>query len=212
MVAPRVAHLHLLDTSPDALAVAHENLAGARNVSFHLASVSAIPLPARSLDFAFSLGVLHHVLDTQAAIAAIAEKLKPGAPLLIYLCYVFDNRPLWFRALWRISDALRIVLSRLPHGLQRGLSLLIAALVYWPLARAARLLVKTGLSVRDFPLAFYRDKSFYIIRTDAYDRFCTRLEKRFSRAQIADMLQRAGLRDIRFSEAEPYWCAVGIKD
>ncbi len=212
MVAPRVAHLHLLDASPDALAVARENLAAARNVSFHLASVSEIPLPPRSLDFAFSLGVLHHVPDTQAAIAAIVEKLKAGAPFLIYLYYAFDNRPLWFRALWRISDALRLILSRLPHGPQRSVSLLIAALVYWPLARAARLFEKTGLPARDFPLAFYRDKSFYVMRTDAYDRFCTRLEKRFSRAQIADMLQRAGLRDIRFSEAEPYWCAVGIKD
>jgi 16S rRNA G1207 methylase RsmC len=37
MVAPKVEHLHLLDASADALAVARQNLAGATNVNFHLA-------------------------------------------------------------------------------------------------------------------------------------------------------------------------------
>jgi SAM-dependent methyltransferase len=76
MVAPKVGHLHLLDASADALAVARQNLAEATNVSFHLASVGNIPLDDNSLDFAFSLGVLHHVPDTAAAIRAIATKLK----------------------------------------------------------------------------------------------------------------------------------------
>ena len=81
MVAPRVSHLHLVDVSPEALAVARENLQGQDNVSFHVSSVADIPLPAHSLDFAFSLGVLHHVPDTQAAISAIAAKLKQKAPV-----------------------------------------------------------------------------------------------------------------------------------
>lgn len=35
LVAPRAAHLHLIDASPDALAVARENLKGQSNVTFH---------------------------------------------------------------------------------------------------------------------------------------------------------------------------------
>ena len=81
MVAPRVGHLHLLDASADALAVARQNLADATNVSFHLASVGDIPVDDNSLDFAFSLGVLHHVPDTMAAIRAIANKLKAGSTI-----------------------------------------------------------------------------------------------------------------------------------
>src|SRR5436853_7943390 len=54
MVAPQVGHLHLLDASADALAVARQNLAEDTNVSFHLASVDDIPLDNGSLDFAFS--------------------------------------------------------------------------------------------------------------------------------------------------------------
>ena len=104
LVAPRVRHLHVLDASAEALAVAEQNLASAKNVSFHLASVAAMPLPSQSLDFAYSLGVLHHVPDTQAALGAVAGKLKPGAPFLIYLYYALDNRPAWYRLLWRLSN------------------------------------------------------------------------------------------------------------
>lgn len=112
LVAPRVARLHVLDASEEAIAVAKKNLSGASNVIFHAANVEEIPLPPGSVDFAFSLSVLHHVPDTENAIRSIASKLKPGAPFLIYLYYAFDNRPAWYRALWRLTDGARIVIAR----------------------------------------------------------------------------------------------------
>ncbi|MBI3699890.1 MAG: class I SAM-dependent methyltransferase [Afipia sp.] len=211
LVAPRVGHLHLLDASEAALAVARQNLAGANNVTFHRASVGEIPVADRSLDFAFSLGVLHHVPDTQAAIKAVAAKLKPGAPFLIYLYYALDNRPAWYRALWKLSNVFRIVISALPETPRLWISQIIAVTVYWPLARLAGLVEKLGFSASALPLEYYKDRDFYVMRTDAYDRFCTRLEQRFSRKQIDDMLSAAGFADIRFSESTPFWCAAGIK-
>jgi ubiquinone/menaquinone biosynthesis C-methylase UbiE len=211
LVAPRVQHLHLLDPSAHALSVAKQNLRNVNNVSYHLDSVATIPVPPRSLDFAFSLGVLHHVPDTEAAIAAIADKLKPNAPFLVYLYYAFDNRPVWYRLLWRVTDLARFVVSRLPHRLRLAISQSVAALVYWPLARLARFVSRRGRSASALPLSYYADKSFYVMRTDAYDRFCTRLEKRFRRAEIERMLARAGFKDITFSDKQPFWCAVGIK-
>jgi SAM-dependent methyltransferase len=211
LVAPRVQHLHLLDPSPEALDVAKQNLAGIDNVSYHLHSVATIPLPSSSLDFAFSLGVLHHVPDTEAAIASIADKLKPNAPFLIYLYYALDNRPIWYRLLWRMTDLARSVVSRLPHPLRLAFSQIVAALIYWPLARVARFIAQHRGSSAALPLAYYADKSFYVMRTDAYDRFCTRLEKRFRRGEIAGMLMRAGFREIAFSDTPPFWCAVGLK-
>ena len=50
--------------------------------------------------------------------------------------------------------------------------------------------------------------------TDAADVtywFGTRLEQRFTRAQIETILQAAGFEDIRFSPNMPFWCAVGIR-
>jgi ubiquinone/menaquinone biosynthesis C-methylase UbiE len=211
LVAPRVRHLHLLDPSSVALEVAKQNMQSAGNVSFHLRGVGNIPLPAQSLDFAFSLGVLHHVPDTAAAIATIADKLKPGAPFLIYLYYAFENRPAWYRVLWRMSDAARFFVSRLPHPARLTISQTIAMSVYWPLARFARFLRRYSRAAAALPLSYYADKSFYVMRTDAYDRFCTRLEKRFRRSEIERMLEQAGFRDIIFSDRRPFWCAVGIR-
>ena len=68
-----------------------------------------------------------------------------------------------------------------------------------------------GLSTSSIPLEAYRHRSFYVMRTDAYDRFCTRLEQRFTRKQIEQMLEAAGFERIRFSEDVPFWCAVGFK-
>jgi ubiquinone/menaquinone biosynthesis C-methylase UbiE len=211
LVAPRVEHLHLLDPSAEALSVAKKNLHGMNNVSFHLHSVAAIPLPPKSLDFAFSLGVLHHVPDTEAAIAAIADKLKPNAPFLVYLYYALDNRPVWYRLLWRVTDLARSVVSRLPHPLRLAISQGVAALIYWPLARVARFMSRRDRSASALPLSYYADKSFYVMRTDAYDRFCTRLEKRFRKSEIEGMLTRAGFKNVTFSNKQPFWCAVGIK-
>lgn len=211
MVAPRVGHLHLLDASADALAVAKQNLADAPNVSFHHASVGNLPIADRSLDFAFSLGVLHHVPDTRAAIHEVARKLKPGAPFLIYLYYALDNRPAWYRALWKFSNLFRVVISRMPEQLRLWISQIIAFTVYWPLARFAALVENFGLSADALPLESYKHRAFYVMRTDAYDRFCTRLEQRFTRVEIHSMLSAAGFDEIVFSEKVPFWCAVGIK-
>ena len=142
--------------------------------------------------------------------ATIAAKLNPGAPFLLYLYYALDNRPAWYRTLWKVSDFFRVVVSRQPHPVRLAVSGLFAALVYWPLARAAALLSAADVSTAALPLVYYSDKSFYVMRTDAYDRFCTRLEKRFTRAEIERMMRGAGLEQIRFSDSAPYWCAVGI--
>ncbi len=208
LVAPRVGRLHLIDPSAQALAVARRNLAGQANCEFHCASVDAIPLPDGAADFGYSLGVLHHIPDTQAGIEQCVRKLKPGAPFLLYLYYAFDNRPAWFRALWRISDWIRRGVSRLPFAARNALCQFAAAVVYWPLARLARLLERAGRDVTAFPLSQYRHRSFYVMRTDALDRFGTRLERRFTREEIRQMMERAGLERIVFSETS-FWTAVG---
>lgn len=211
LVAPRVGTLHCVDPSADALDVAKRTLVGAPNVRFHASGVGDLPFADDSLDFGYSLGVLHHVPETQSGLDACVRKLKPGAPFLVYLYYAFDNRPRWFRAVWRASDVVRRAVSHLPHGLRYFVSQAIAGGVYWPLARALRLLERGGVRVDALPLAAYRDKSFYTMRTDALDRFGTRLEQRFTRTEIAEMMRRAGLEHVTFREAAPYWCAVGTR-
>ena len=208
LVAPRDGTLHCIDPSK-AIKVARQNLNLYANCEFHQAGVDDIPLGDQSMDFGYSLGVLHHIPDTRAALAACVVKLKPGAPFLLYLYYAFDNRPLWFRVLWRVSDWVRKVVSRMPHGLRYAMSQAIAGFAYWPLARTAKLAENLGVNVTNFPLSSYRNCGFYVMRTDALDRFGTRLEQRFTKMEIKAMMESAGLENIRFSEGMPFWCAVG---
>lgn len=209
-VAPRVGRLHCIDPSK-ALDVARRNLAELSNVYFHRASVDAPGLPPASQDFGYSLGVLHHVPDTPAAIRSCVALLRPGAPLLLYLYYSFDNRPAWFRYVWRASDFARRLIYRLPPGLKHATTDAIAVLVYLPLARLSGALERLGFSVEAVPLSSYRHNTLYTMRTDSRDRFGTPLEHRFTRYQIEAMMRDAGLMDIRFSQSVPYWCAVGLK-
>jgi ubiquinone/menaquinone biosynthesis C-methylase UbiE len=211
LMSPRVAHLHLVDASSEALSVAQKNLAPFSNCSFHHASVDDMPIPDESLDFAYSLGVLHHVPDTAKAIQSVAKKIKPGGIFLVYLYYRFDTRPMWFRALWKTSDLFRKIICRLPFSLRYFVSQILAVFIYWPLARTVLLLEKYYKPLPNWPLFYYRKKSFYILRTDALDRFGTRLEQRFTKAEIETMLKDAGFDSIRFSDTAPFWCASGIK-
>jgi len=206
-----VGRLHCIDASARALEVARRNLAGLDNCAFHHASVDDIPLADGSMDFGYSLGVLHHVPDTAAGLRSCVAKLKPGAPFLVYLYYAFDNRPAWFRTVWRASDRLRARLCRLPHGRKVRVTRALALGVYWPLARSARLLERAGMNVDALPLSAYRDRSLYTMQTDALDRFGTRLEQRFTRVQIEEMMHAAGLRDVRFNPGEAFWTAVGFR-
>lgn len=211
LLAKRVGRLHCIDPAAKALEVARRRLSNCPNVDFHLAGVDNIPLADGSQDFGYALGVLHHIPDTQAAMASCVRKLKQGAPFLVYIYYAFDNRPSWYRLLWRASDLGRNVISRLPFPQRRQVSNVIAAAVYYPLARFASVMERCGLKVNDLPLSFYRDRSFYSMRTDALDRFGTSLEQRFTRTEIKEMMTRSGLTDIHFRDAAPYWVACGRK-
>jgi SAM-dependent methyltransferase len=212
-VAPRVGALSCVDPSAQALGVAQRSLAGAEAVSFTVGAAGDLPFPDRSFDFAYSLGVLHHTPDTAASLRDCVRVVRPGGPFLVYLYYALDDRPAWFRALWRASDVVRSGLSRLPFRVRRWTADVIAVVVYWPLARGARLVERRrgGAAAERVPLSLYRDKSLYVMRNDALDRFGTPLEQRFTRAEIESMMRAAGLERITFSDEPPFWCAVGYR-
>lgn len=209
--APRVGHLNCIDPSNKALDVAKNNLALHKNVSFYNASVSDNVLNKNSQDFGYCLGVLHHIPDTDDGLKSCARALKEGAPFLLYLYYDFENRSRAFKFIWQVSNIFRLIISKLPSKLKLAVTYAIAIVIYYPLARLALLVEKIGLNAKSIPLYDYRDKKFRFMTTDSLDRFGTRLEKRYSKTDIKDMLERAGFCDISFSDNEPFWVCLAYK-
>ncbi len=209
LVARRVGRLHCIDPSANGLAIAKRAIAQLPNVEFHLADVDNIPLQDGSQDFGYSMGVLHHIPDTPVALASCTAKLKPGAPFLLYLYYDFENRPLWFRTVWRASDFARRGISKLPFVARKAACDAVAIAVYWPLARAAAILRRLGVDVEGLPLSSYHNATLGNMRVAALDRMGTGVEQRFSRAAIIEMMEGCGLRDIAVHPGPPYWIAIG---
>jgi SAM-dependent methyltransferase len=210
LVAPQVSKLHCVDPS-DAIDVAKNNLKQLDNCAFHKCTVSNMPIDDETMDFGYSLGVLHHIPDTQKGLSDCVSKLKKGSPFLLYLYYAFDNQPFWYSLIWKVSDLLRRLVSILPYTIKYSVCTLISVIIYYPLARSAKIVEKFGGSVHSWPLSAYRDQPFYSLRTDALDRFGTKLEKRFTKLEIEAMMENSGLEKIKFSRHTPFYCAVGLK-
>jgi ubiquinone/menaquinone biosynthesis C-methylase UbiE len=211
-LSKEVHELEAIDPS-EAVVSAASLLENNDNVRISQASAGDIPFPDSTFDLAMSLGVLHHIPDTQSAMLKCIEKVKPGGYFLVYLYYSLDNRGIVYRFLFSLSDLMRNIISSFPSPLKRFVCDILAFVFYLPFVGLTKLVTLLGFRewAKRIPLAYYVGKSINIIRNDARDRFGTPLEKRFSKEQIRQMMADCGLTDIIFSEKMPYWHALGKK-
>ena len=210
-MAPKVKKLICVDPSNDALEIAKKNLSNFNNCEFYNEAVESLSIEDNSMDFGYCLGVLHHTLNPQKGIKEATKKLKKNAPFLIYLYYALDDKPLFYKIIFKVSVPIRKIITNLPFFLKIFICDVIALLVYFPLSRFARLLNFLGIETKNFPLSHYANASIYTLRTDSLDRFGTSIEHRFTKDQIREMLENSDLHSIVFSNNAPFWCAIGYK-
>jgi SAM-dependent methyltransferase len=206
-ILPYFSFVYVLEPSHGASNVLKSKFSSEPRMRLLQETVGANSIPAESLDFGMSLGVLHHIPDTGLAIRDISSKIKSGGLFLCYLYYKLEDKPLYYRLLFWVSNSLRWVISRLPYAMRRLTARVIAGFIYLPLARIAKILERRGKNVSNFPLHHYSEMPFVMLQNDALDRFGTRLEQRFSKNQITEMLNLAGfdLSTLKFSDIEPFW-------
>ena len=204
---PHFSLVYALEPSDGANKVLKNKFSKESRMTILQETVGANSIPAGSLDLAMSLGVLHHIPDTGLAIRDLASKIKSGGTFLCYLYYKLENKPVFYRGLFWASNSLRWLISRLPYAMRRLIAKIIAGAVYLPLARTSKLLGNKGKDVSNFPLHHYANMPFVMLQNDALDRFGTRLEQRFSKKEITEMLDNAGfdLSTLKFSDVEPFW-------
>jgi len=99
-----------------------------RSVRFVCGDVQAPPFAAGSFDLVVSIGVLHHTRDTHRAFLSVAQLVRPGGRLYVWL-YRRPERFLGRYAKLPLYDALRFVVCHTPANIQRRLVTAYARLV-----------------------------------------------------------------------------------
>ncbi len=208
----KVGFVEAIDPS-NAIIAADKLLGKIENVRLSKASTETIPFSDETFDFAMSVGVLHHIPDTQQAMKDCVKKVKKGGYFYCYLYHNLETRGWWFKTLYWLSNQLRKVVCKLPSKLKRFVCDILAIVIYMPLVLWVRFLVLIGLRkiAIKMPLSAYNNKSFFVIRNDALDKFGTRLEQRFSKKQVETMMLQCGLEDILISPLSPFYHAIGRK-
>lgn len=188
-------------------------LADAGNVRLSQASTESLPFDDETFDFAMSIGVLHHIPDTQKAMMDCVKKVKKGGYFYCYLYYNLDNRNPFYKLLFHASNVVRLIVSKLPRGLKKAACDLLAVIFYMPWVYMVRFFLFLGMEkfAMKIPLAAYANKSFFVIRNDSLDRFGTTLEQRFSKKEVIAMMEKCGLKDIVVGPKTPFYHAVGRK-
>jgi len=209
-IAQKAKKIMLLDPSIKALNVAKKNLDSFTNVKFKHSTVEGFA-EKEKFSFVYSLGVLHHIPDTRKAISTVSNLVENNGYILLYLYYRFDNRPFWFRLLWKFSNIFRRIISVMPFFIRKFICLLIAYLIYWPISRSYSVVKTFGISAKNYPLSYYNDKKMDVLKTDALDRFGTNLENRFTKSEITEFLIENNFIDIQFKDGEPYWTVLARK-
>jgi ubiquinone/menaquinone biosynthesis C-methylase UbiE len=208
----KAGYIEAIDPS-DAIFAADKLLNNADNIRITRASVNTLPWPDSTFDFGMSIGVLHHIPDTKQALIDCVKKIKPGGFFYVYLYYKLDNRGFIFKSFFYFADIIRRLVSKMPPALKKICCDILALIAYMPFVLLAKLFFKLGFTkfAEKIPLSAYANKDFYIIRNDSLDRFGTKLEHRFTKAEIENMMKEAGLSDIKFGNHSAFWHAVGQK-
>ena len=206
-LAPYFSRVYALEPSDGASQVLRNKFVGNSKIVVLQETVGVNSIPVASLDLAMSLGVLHHVPDTALAIKDVSRSIKPGGVFLCYLYYNLENKPAYYKLIFKGVNIVRQIISASPQKVRRLSATVIAAVVYWPLARLSKVFSKIGRNTSNLPLHHYADMPFVMLANDALDRFGTSLEQRFSKAEITEMLCAADfdLTTLKFSEIEPFW-------
>jgi SAM-dependent methyltransferase len=206
-IAPFAGNVVAADFSR-AIDEAKRNTAVLTNVTCIQADVLALPLLNASFDFVYSMGVLHHLADTERALEGLVSKLKLGGTLRIYLYW--KRHGLQGRLLSLVS-LMRRITTRLPFQALRVLCWILSVVLYGAVILPYRLLSRMGMQRHtSWPLFVYAKYPFAVLYNDQFDRFSAPIEKRYDPDEVRELLRAAGLSHIHIRPCFG-WIADGVK-
>jgi SAM-dependent methyltransferase len=204
------AEVWAIDLGP-AVEVARRNTQS-HNVHVVQADLHNPPFAFESFDFIYSIGVLHHLPDPEAAFQNLLRFLKPGGVVQIYLYWKPERRPIKAAMLSGIT-AVRRLTTRLPYRAIYALAYPMAMAGFtffvWPY-RVLRRFSLFNRVAEDIPLKQYADLPFKVCVNDQLDRFSAPIENRYTRQDVQNWLARASLEAPSVGENFG-WIATGRK-
>lgn len=187
-----------IDLDERSLALARQNLAMFPSVEVRSLSIYDLP-PEPVFDIAFSIGVIHHLQDPDAAVRRMVEAVKPGGRVLIWV-YGYENMALY---VFLLNPLRHLLFSRLPTPAIKWLAHLPAA-VLW-----------LGLRIVPVKLEYLR-----LIRTFTYahlhhillDQMLPRIAHYWKRAEVEALANGAGLSELELVHVNGMsWGCLGRK-
>lgn len=177
-----------LDLS-EAIEAAVENTREFPNVHVVQGDIFNPPVRAASLDFVYSIGVLHHLPDPRAGFLSLTRLLKPGAPMFIWVYKRGRGRQI------AVFTLVRAISTRLPLRLLSLASLLLA-IGQWALWIAPFRLLKRFRATRGvadkLPFTYYARYPFRVLHTDWVDGLSVPLVNYYRPDEIAEWYRAAG--------------------
>jgi SAM-dependent methyltransferase len=187
---------------------AARNTAELTNVICVQGDITEPPVVDETFDLVYSLGVLHHLADTEAAARRLLAKVKPGGRFRI--CLYWKRQGL-SGALLRGVQLIRTVTTRLPFSLLKAGCYLLSVLLWTVVVLPYRALSALGVRRHgSWPLAVYERYPFTVLYNDQFDRFSAPVEQRWSRDEARDLMIRLGLEEVRVTPSFG-WIAEGRK-
>ncbi len=168
-----------LDLS-EAIEAARENTRHLPNVHLVQGDIFHPPVRHGALDFAYSIGVLHHLPDPKAGFLSLTPLIRKGGTMFIWVYLRGRGRQIkWF-------NRMRAVSTRLPLGAVNAASLALAAgqWTFWLLPyRALHALGFRRLAAR-MPFTLYARYPFRVLHTDWVDGLAVPLQNYYKPEDI----------------------------
>ena len=186
-----------LDLS-EAIEAARENTRHLANVHLVQGDIFHPPIRPGSLDFAYSIGVLHHLPNPKQGFLSLTPLIRQGGAMSIWVYLRGRGRQIaWFTRMRALS-------TRMPLWLVNVWALLLAAgqWVLWILPH--RILTAVGLSrvAARIPFALYAKYPFRVLHTDWVDGLAVPLQNYYRADEIRTWFEEGGYDPIVI---EPDW-------
>ena len=161
-------------------------------------------LPAYGdLDYVFSIGVLHHILDPNPVVQAAFKALRPGGRLFVWL-YGKEGNGLYLA----LSKPLRILTKHLPHFMLAAL----VEIMYWPLSVYIKLCHTLPLPMRRYILSVFEKMPPNKRRLIIYDQLNPSYAKYYTRFEAEKLLVDGKFENVMTHHRYGYsWTVIGTK-